>query len=185
MAQKLKRKGKKKFIMIESYVKRSGAWRALTPVERATYLEVKWRYDGLNNGRIGLGCRELADEIGMGRDTASRALDGLVDKGFIKKAKPSAFNVKNRAATEWRLTEYRCDVTGDLPTKEFMRWQGQKKEQSDPSDTQSDPSDTHRQKHAKQNAHSPIHRTVNREIADPQSDTSDTYRYTIGGANAA
>jgi DNA-binding MarR family transcriptional regulator len=127
MASKFKRKGKGKFIMIEAYVKRSAGWKALTPIERSAYIEVKWRYDGLNNGRIGLGCRELADELNMGRDTAVRALNGLQEKGFIAKVKASAFNVKNRTATEWRLTEHKCDVTGEFATKDFLRWQPHEK----------------------------------------------------------
>jgi len=154
MTSKWRRKGKPKFIMIEGYVKRSAAWRALTPVERAAYLEVKWRYDGHNNGRIGLGCRELADELNMGRDTAVRALDGLQAKGFIAKVKASAFNVKNRLATEWRLTEYRCDVTGDPPTKDFTRWSPEEISQSHPSDTQSDASDTPHSKRRQNPPHS-------------------------------
>lgn len=181
MSSKYKRKGKEKFIAVYAYVKRSAAWKALTPVERAAYLEVKWRYDGLNNGRIGLGCRELADELGMGRDTANRALEALVEKGFIAKAKASAFNVKNRAVTEWRLTEYACNVTGDLPTKEFMRWGLAKKTQSHPSDTQSPPSDTPPAKTTRNGTHSRTHRTVKPISEISQSHPSDTYRYTMGG----
>ncbi len=185
MSSKYRRKGKAKFIMIESYVKRSAAWKALTPIERAAYLEVKWRYDGLNNGRIGLGCRDLADEINMGRDTAARALDGLAAKGFIARAKPSAFSVKNRAVTEWRLTEYSCDVTGQLPTKEFMRWEPTKKPQSHPSDTQSHPSDSATSKSPLSGGHSRMGRTVKPVFKKPQSHPSDTYRYTIGGTTDA
>lgn len=185
MSSNWKRKGKSKFIMIDGYVKRSAAWQALTPIERAAYLEVKWKYDGLNNGRIGLGCRELADELNMGRDTAVRALNGLQEKGFIAKAKPSAFNIKNRAVTEWRLTEYRCDETGELPTKDFMRWGAEKKSQSHPSDTQSDPSDTSAPNVAENTPHSRIHRTVKPNSGNPQSHPSDTYRYTKGGTTNA
>lgn len=123
MTKAFKRKGKSKFVMIEAYVKRSAAWNALTPNARSAYIEVKWRYDGTNNGRIVLGERELAGELGIGRDTARRALAELIETGFIQKAKLSGFSMKNRAATEWRLTEYTCDLTGELPTKEFMRWQ--------------------------------------------------------------
>jgi len=180
VSSKFKRKGKEKFIAVYAYVKRSAAWRALTPVERVAYLEVKWRYDGLNNGRIGLGCRELADELGMGRDTANRALEALIDKGFIAKAKASAFNVKNRAVTEWRLTEYKCDMTGELPTRDFVRWEPTKKTQSHPSDTQSHPSDTSRVKTTQNGVHSRTHRTVNPVSAISQSHPSDTYRYTTG-----
>ena len=181
MSNKFRRKGKSKFIMIEGYVKRSEGWKALSPIERNAYLEVKWRYDGVNNGRIGLGCRELADELNMGRDTANRALDGLVEKGFIAKAKPSAFNVKNRTVTEWRLTEYPCNVTGELATKDFTRWGLTKNTQSHPADTQSHPADTLRVKAREIGPDSRIHRTVEQDSNDSQSHPSDTYRFTIGG----
>ena len=179
MTSKHKRKGRSKFIMIEGYVKRSAAWRALTPIERNAYIEVKWRYDGSNNGRIALGCRELSDELGMSRNTADRALDQLVEKGFIAKAKPSAFHIKNRAATEWRLTEYKCDVMGDMPSKEFMRWEETKKVQSHPRDTQSHPRDCAPKKGKGNTSHSVTHGTVNPVSAISQSHPRDTYRSTI------
>jgi len=185
MSSKYRRKGKAKFIMIDSYVKRSAAWKALTPIERAAYLEVKWRYDGLNNGRIGLGCRELAEELNMSRNTADRALDGLVSKGFIVKTKASAFSVKNRAVTEWRLTEYSCDITKDLPSKEFTRWEPEKKTQSHPRDTQSHPRDRGPSTSARNNLDSPTHGTARAVSAVSQSHPRDTYRYTIGGTTDA
>ena len=127
MSSRFKRKGKSKFLMLEGFMMRSAAWRALTPNERAAYIELKWRYDGLNNGRIGLGCRELAAALHSSRDTAVRALAGLQEKGFTFKAKASGFSVKTRTATEWRLTEYNCNVTGELATKDFMRWDANEK----------------------------------------------------------
>ena len=181
MSRSKKRKGQSKFVMIAAYVKRSDAWKALTPVERSAYIEVKWRYDGLNNGRIGLGCRELADDINMSRDTAARALDGLQAKGFIAKAKASAFSVKNRAVTEWRLTEYACDVTGELASKDFMRWRPEKKQQSHPSDTQSHPSDSRERKMPEITPNSRTHRTVQPDFVVSQSHPSDTYISTMGG----
>jgi hypothetical protein len=117
MSNRHKRKGKSKFLLIEGYIIRSVAWQALTPNDKAAYLELKWRYDGKNNGRITLANRELADALQSSKDTARRALDSLVGKGFLVKAKASGFNVKSRAATEWRLTEYQCDVSGDLPVQ--------------------------------------------------------------------
>lgn len=186
MSNRFKRKGKSKFIMIEGYVKLSAAWKALTPAERNGYIEVKWRYDGTNNGRIGLGCRELGDELNLGRTAANNVLNGLIEKGFIAKAKPSAFHVKNRAVTEWRLTEYRCDVTGELPTKEFMKWGAKKKQQSSQADTQSAQADKPPVKTTENVVHSPLRRTVRPNFRDPQSSQADTYRYTIGGkANEA
>ncbi|NEJ57499.1 hypothetical protein GUK21_14925 [Rhizobium leguminosarum] len=122
MSSRFKRKGKSKFVMIDGYIMRSAAWDALTPVDRAAYLFFKWKFDGLNNGRLALGCRELAAGIHVSKNTANRSLDNLEGKGFIARTKLSGFNIKNRVATEWRLTEYPCGVTGELATKEFMKW---------------------------------------------------------------
>jgi DNA-binding transcriptional regulator YhcF (GntR family) len=54
--------------------------------------------------------------------TAQRAFKELQDHGFIILAKRGAFSLKCRHATEWRLTEFRDDVTGDMATKDFARW---------------------------------------------------------------
>jgi hypothetical protein len=35
-------------------------------------------------------------------------------------------DLKSMRATEWRLTRYRCDVTGAIPTKDFMNWKPDK-----------------------------------------------------------
>jgi hypothetical protein len=59
----------------------------------------------------------------ISRTTASRALNLLEDHGFIVAVTKGAFSLKKRHATEWRLTEFPCDVTDALPTKDFMRWQ--------------------------------------------------------------
>jgi DNA-binding MarR family transcriptional regulator len=122
MSNRLKRKGRAKFLMLDGYVFKSVAFRSLSTVERAAYLEFKWRFDGFNNGRIGLSCRELGDALGTSKATASRAIQTLCDIGFIQPVKCSTFNQKYRLATEWRLTEYACNVTGELATKPFMRW---------------------------------------------------------------
>lgn len=122
MSGRMKRKGRTKFLMIEAYVFSSPAFRSLSTVERAAYLEIKWRYDGFNNGRIGVSCRELGEALNVSKATASRAIDTLCERGFVEPVKRSTFNHKYRTATEWRLTEYACNVTGELPTKPFMRW---------------------------------------------------------------
>lgn len=123
---KWKRKGCAKFLMLEGYLIRSAAWQHCTPNDKAIYLELKWRYDGLNNGRIGFGCREAGESIGVSKDTAQRSLDSLEAKGFIVKKRASGFNMKSRLATEWLLTEYGCNVSRELPRKDFMRWQPEK-----------------------------------------------------------
>ena len=42
---------------------------------------------------------------------------------FIVPITKGAFSLKKRHGTEWRLTEFPCDVTHAISTKDFMRWQ--------------------------------------------------------------
>jgi hypothetical protein len=102
----------------------SQAWKSLGPTERAVYLDMAKRYAGVgsNNGRIGYSVREAATELHIGTSTAKRALDALQDRGFIVATKKGAFSLKLRNSTEWRLTEFHCDVTNKLATKDFMTW---------------------------------------------------------------
>ena len=131
MAGRSKRRGKSKFIMIEAYIFKCEAFRSLTCVERCLYAEMKWRYNGTNNGWIGFGCREAAEALGgISKSSAARAFQSLEEKGFIRRAQLSGFNMKNRTATEWRLTEHVCNRTGELATKEFLRWRAGTKKHS-------------------------------------------------------
>lgn len=109
------------FVMLERYIMRSTAWRSLTPVARAVYSEVGYHYTGENNGRIVISVRGIAASLGISKDTAGRALLILEERGFIETVKRGAFNMKLRHASEFRMTAFRCDVTGALPSKKFMR----------------------------------------------------------------
>lgn len=110
------------FIIVERYMMRSVAWRSLTPLARATYLEICFCYDGCNNGRIAISVRTLGERLGANKSTASRAVRELVDLGFIEIVKRGAFSVKSKLAAEYRLTAFKCNVTGALPSKAFLRW---------------------------------------------------------------
>ena len=46
-------------------------------------------------------------------------------RGFIVATRKGSFSLKVRHSTEWRLTEFRCDVTGAPATTDFMHWQPQ------------------------------------------------------------
>lgn len=160
MASKWKRKGKNKFVMLDRWLFQCAAWRACSPNERCAYLELKQRYDGTNNGRIALSVRDLSEALHVSKDTAGRTLKGLIEKGFIQVRKQSAFNMKQRLAAEYRLTEYGCDVTGELPSKDFMRWQPENNSQSDEKDRQSDEKDSQDVKQGAKHAHGPMRGTV-------------------------
>lgn len=115
-----------RFVQLYHYMTESPAWRDLDAVARAIYVELSRRYagPGSNNGRIAYSVRQGAAELRVSKATASRALTALISHGFIVPMAKGAFSFKKRHATEWRLTEFPCDVTHTVAgSKEFMRWQ--------------------------------------------------------------
>ncbi len=116
------------FVALERFMLNSIAWRSLKLPARCAFIELGNLYDGRNNGRIAISARTLAERLPISRATATRALEELAEKGFIEAVRQGGFNMKSgvRRATEWRLTCYRCDVTGERPNRNFMRWQAGK-----------------------------------------------------------
>jgi hypothetical protein len=116
------------FFAMERYIFASPAFRSLSLPARAAYLEMLNLYSGSNNGRIAMSANVMSGKLKAGRATANRALLELESKGFMEAMLRGGFNMKSgsRRATEWRLTCYRCDVTGERPAKTFMLWQNGK-----------------------------------------------------------
>jgi len=112
------------FIQLFRYMLDCPAYVSLSPSARAAFVEVKRGYNGSNNGRIVLSARQLADRLGCHRNTAWRALQELIDKGFIEPRVKGAFHVKFKHATEWRLNDERCDATGARQSQAFLKWSG-------------------------------------------------------------
>jgi hypothetical protein len=104
------------------YALDSPAYISLSLSARAALVEVTRGYNGQNNGRIVLSVRDLAQRMNCHRDTAARALQKLVEKGFIEPRVKGAFSVKFQRATEWRLTDRRCDATGMAQSQAFLKW---------------------------------------------------------------
>lgn len=100
----------------------SSAWLSLSPVGRALYVQLAARYMGSNNGRIPYSVRDGQDELHVGKSTVQRALAELVERGFLVAEKRGAFSLKLKHATEWRLTDHPCDLTGRPATKDYMKW---------------------------------------------------------------
>jgi DNA-binding MarR family transcriptional regulator len=114
METKLRRKQRRKpsglpFVQQHKYMLRWSAWRSLSPIERAAYIQLALRYDGVNNGSLALSARVLELELQCDKATASRALIRLEDVGFIETAKRETFARRNRKASEYRLTTYKCE----------------------------------------------------------------------------
>jgi hypothetical protein len=99
----------------------SAAWRSLSCEARALLVELYGLYNGSNNGMLFLSVREAARRLNIGKSTAARAFDELTEKGFVRPHVKGAFARKVRHATQWVLTEF--EHGGQLPTKNFMRWQ--------------------------------------------------------------
>jgi DNA-binding transcriptional MocR family regulator len=94
-------------------------------------VEIVRGYNGSNNGRITLSVRDLATRLGCHRDTASHALQELIDKGFIEPRIKGAYSVKFRRATEWRLNDRHCDATGVRQSQAFLKWSAPQPPQSE------------------------------------------------------
>ena len=127
MRHKLK-KGQAKKGIIEStelFVKltypliESEAWKWLRPISKAVYIELKRRYNGLNNGKISLSLSEAAHILKASKSSISTALKQLETHGFIKLVKKGYFT--GRKASEYALTDEQLD--GYPPTREWRQWQ--------------------------------------------------------------
>ena len=115
-----KRKGGRRFLQLYTNVKRSEAYHGLSVYGRAALFEMLERFTGVNNGMIGLGCRELADALNCSRDRAAKALRELDDSGLARPLTAGLW--RGKRATEWRLTFFRCNKTGELPV---LNWSPQ------------------------------------------------------------
>jgi hypothetical protein len=100
----------------------SPAYLSLSCQARAVLVEIARGHDGMNNGRLGLSVRRASERCNIARGTAQRAFAELQERGFIDCMTKGAFSRKTPHASEWRLTWWSCDVTGELPSKKFMSW---------------------------------------------------------------
>lgn len=127
------------FVMVTQHEFDCAAYRALSPVCRAVYWELIRRYDGFNNGRIGLSVRDAAKECKINKDTATKAFGTLVEMGFVECVTRGGFSRKVRHAAEWRLTGRRSDISGERPSREFLLWRPDRDKSKTRSETSSTP----------------------------------------------
>jgi hypothetical protein len=105
---------------LDNYILASLAWRSLSLPARCTLIELLRIYNGTNNGQLGMAVRYLAERLNCSKDTASRALNELEEKGFIRTQKVGVFG--RPMGSEYNVTMRRNDVNSDPPSNEFMRW---------------------------------------------------------------
>jgi hypothetical protein len=109
-----------RFLQLPHFLLTSEAWKSLSPIERTLFIEVAQRYNGHNNGEIGLGVRAAGEALHVRPQTVGNAFHVLIEAGFLKVGRDSAFNVKSRLAREWIVTLF---PHGDrLASRDFMHW---------------------------------------------------------------
>jgi hypothetical protein len=123
---KRKRRSAARFLQLHHRLLKSRAWHLLTPLQRCGYIEIAQLYDGTNNGRLAMSTRRLAGVIPCSKN--SPILQELEDAGFIDTVRVGRYtrDKETRVASEYRLTDFRCDVTGDLPSRRYnerVRWE--------------------------------------------------------------
>src|SRR5829696_9224547 len=114
--------GESRHVRLHHWMLSCPAWKSLPAVDRAIFIELAALYNGSNNGSLGYSVRTAAERLSVSPQTAMRALQRLQERGFITRVTKGAFSRKVRHASEWRLTEHPCDVTGEMATKAFMSW---------------------------------------------------------------
>ncbi len=143
--KKRKKKSGEKYIGIHGQMYKSPAFKTLSPNAVRIFAEMKWRYNGSNNGEISLSIREGAKLCKIGTNKSLSAIMELLHTGLIKIKKLGVFTtneatefiitsekLNNREATnEWRyypendgnkirgknLFEYLQNLDGYLDTK--------------------------------------------------------------------
>jgi DNA-binding MarR family transcriptional regulator len=73
------------FVMLERATLKSQEWKKLGKSEMITYIYIKKNYNGSNNGNIPFKYSELKGVLASA--TLSKALKGLIEKGWIKKTR--------------------------------------------------------------------------------------------------
>lgn len=123
---KSNRKSEGQYLPLPYAQLRSPAWRSLGGAAVRVWLELHTRFNGSNNGSVRLSYAEAAEALGIGKATAQRAFQELVDRGFIVLETPG--NWYQRRAHEWRLTTkpMRHAKGRVSPTHEWRNWRPQK-----------------------------------------------------------
>ena len=91
------------FIVIKKWEYQCPARQALSGDAWLIYTDMRFRYNGRNNGQIVYSSRHAGDAIGKSHSTGARGLNMLIALGFIKIHKDYGF-AQRRLCREFELT---------------------------------------------------------------------------------
>lgn len=104
---------------ISRHMATSDAWRSLTGSAVKVFVELRSRYNGLNNGDLSLSFAEAADLLALGKSTIARAFGELESKGFIQKTSEGQWY--GRKAATWTVTD-RPQKKGEPASNCWQSW---------------------------------------------------------------
>lgn len=112
MAKNRNGRGEKKarFVCLPHDVMDTLAWKRLSCVSQAVWLQFARVHNGSNNGRIAMSERTLGERLNVSKNTASRAINELVTFGFLVRTRASSF-IGKRIAAEYLMTHVADDRT--------------------------------------------------------------------------
>lgn len=99
------------------------AWATLTPVAQALLVNLLTRYRPLEPNAFEISDREATRLINCARNTASKALADLVDRGWMRVVRVGRIRgPKAKRASVYALTAFPEEL-GAPAAKDFLRWQ--------------------------------------------------------------
>ena len=110
-------KNRGKFVALGDGMLTSEAWRSLSGSAIKYYVELRRRFNGMNNGELHLSLEQANKHLGMARDTVLRVQQELVDKGFVRMTRRGGFH--QRLATTWALTD---ESVPPMPARLSLRY---------------------------------------------------------------
>lgn len=111
-------KGEESHFRLHQGFAQSAVIRSLSGPAMKIWIELHARYNGFNNGQIGLSYGEAAKLLSMSKTTASRAFKELQTRGLIKLSRPG--HRLGRRSAEWEVTDQK--VGSRQPSREYKDW---------------------------------------------------------------
>lgn len=128
-------KGGGRFVSLPHAHMDTDAWKALNSTERDLFICIKRRFNGSNNGNIGLSLREACEYLNCGKQKAIKAFKRLEKVGFIEAVVKGAFDWKTTKegktrSTRWSITCEPRDYPDEAITAKntFKTWKPTKAE---------------------------------------------------------
>ena len=115
-----KRSRSGRFTIVYDALMKTDAWSTLKPGPRALYLELKRRFNGVNNGQIFLSHRDAAKALNVSKNTVGPWFKELASRGFIHETQGAFLGPSGMGqASLWAISE---EPTADgLPAKRTYR----------------------------------------------------------------